>query len=168
MIAIGAGTWTVDAARSTAAFAARGMMIHTVHGTIAVRSGSIEVDAGGRPRRLTATLDSASIDTGNARRDADLRSARFLGADAHPELVVVAERVDARVDGWHADAILRVRGAEAPVRIVAALAGLADASRLRVTATGRLDLRTAGIRAPGFLVGRYVDLSVTAQLVRTT
>jgi hypothetical protein len=37
---------------------------------------------------------------------------------------------------------------------------------LQVSGTARLDLRDVGIRVPGFLVRRFVDLSVSAQLTR--
>ena len=44
----------------------------------------------------------------------------------------------------------------------------ATALRLQVNGTARLDLRDAGIRVPGWLVRRFVDLSVSAQLTRKT
>ena len=78
MTSVAAGIWTVDLAHTRAAFAARHLFGQTVHGTIAVTAGTIEVGKDGRPQRFHATLDPASIDTGHARRDADLRGKRFL------------------------------------------------------------------------------------------
>jgi polyisoprenoid-binding protein YceI len=166
MTSVAAGTWTVDLAHTRAAFAARHLFGSTVHGTIAVTAGTVEVGADGRPVRLHATLDPASIDTGNARRDADLRGRRFLAADAYPQMEVAADRIAATARGWHVDAVLCGRGHEAPVRIDATLEGAAP--RLHVSGTARLDLRDLGIRVPGFLVRQFVDLSVSAQLTRQT
>ena len=74
------------------------------------------------------------------------------------------KRVEATVGGWRADATLRGHGCEAPLRIDATLDGAATAPCLQVSGTARLDLRDVGIRVPGFLIRRFVDLSVSAQL----
>jgi hypothetical protein len=37
-----------------------------------------------------------------------------------------------------------------------------------VSGTARLDLRGVGIQVPGFLVRRFVELSISAQLTRET
>ena len=79
---------------------------------------------------------------------------------------IAAARIDAAGGGWQAEAVLRARGHEAPVRVEAALDGPAAGPRLRVSGTTRLDLRAAGIRVPGFLVRRFVDVSVSAQLTQ--
>ena len=64
MTSVAAGTWTVDVAHTQAAFTARHFFGQTVHGTITVTAGTIEVGKDGRPQRFHATLDPASIDTG--------------------------------------------------------------------------------------------------------
>jgi polyisoprenoid-binding protein YceI len=168
MTSVAAGTWTVDLTRTRAAFAARHLFGQTVHGTIAVTSGTIEVGEDGCPKRLRAKLDPASIDTGHTRRDSDLRGKRFLAVDSHPLMEVIAGRTAATADGWYADATLRVRGHEAPLHLEATVEGIPTASRLLVSSTARLDLRAAGIRVPRFLVRRFVDLSVSAQLTWQT
>ena len=57
MTSVAAGTWTVDLAHTRAEFAARHLFGQTVHGTIAVTAGTIEVGRTGSPsgstRRLT-------------------------------------------------------------------------------------------------------------------
>lgn len=166
MTSVAAGTWIVDFAHTRAAFTARHFFGQTVHGTITVTAGTIEVGKDGRPQRFHATLDPASIDTGHARRDADLRGKRFLAVDAYPLMEVVADRIAATTDGWYADAVLRGHGCEAPLRIDATLDGAATAPRLQLSGSGRLDLRDVGIRVPGFLVRRFVDVSVSTQVTR--
>jgi polyisoprenoid-binding protein YceI len=155
-----AGTWTIDATRSRAGFAARGLG-HTVTGTIPLAAATVEIGADGHPTRFVARLDPAGITTGNPRRDRDLRGKRFLKTDAHPQMEVTADRIERTADGWRADATLRVAGAEAPLRVEGTLA---DDVPVRVTGTARLDLRTVGITVPGFMVGRWVDITVSAAL----
>jgi polyisoprenoid-binding protein YceI len=168
MTSVGAGIWTADLTRTRAAFAARHLAGRTVHGTIAVTGGTLDVAPDGQPRRFQATLDPASIDTGNARRDADLRGRRFLAVGTYPLMEAAADGIDVAADGWRADAVLRVHGCEAPLHIDAKLDILPTGARLLVSGTARLDLRDAGIRVPGLLVRRFVDLSFSAQLTRQT
>jgi polyisoprenoid-binding protein YceI len=168
MTSVGAGIWTADLTRTRAAFAARHLAGQTVHGTIAVTGGTLDVAPDGQPRRFQATLDPASIDTGNARRDADLRGRRFLAVGTYPLMEAAADGIDVADGGWRADAVLRVRGGEAPLHIDAKLDILPTGARLLVSGTARLDLRDAGIRVPGLLVRRFVDLSFSAQLTRQT
>jgi polyisoprenoid-binding protein YceI len=163
MTSVAAGIWTVDLGHTQAAFTARHLFGQTVHGTITVTAGTIEVGTDGRPVRLHATLDPASIDTGHARRDADLRGKRFLAVDEYPLMEVVADRIAATADGWHADAVLHGRGCEVPLCIRATLDSAATAPRLQLSGSARLDLRDVGIRVPGFLVRRFVDVSVSTQ-----
>ena len=94
MTSVGAGIWTADLTRTRAAFAARHLFGQTVHGTIAVTGGTLDVDPDGQPVRFRASLDPASIDTGNARRDADLRGRRFLGVETYPLMEAAADRID--------------------------------------------------------------------------
>jgi polyisoprenoid-binding protein YceI len=168
MTSVGAGIWTADLTRTRAAFAARHLFGQTVHGTIAVTGGTLEVGPDGQPRLFQATLDPASIDTGNARRDADLRGRRFLGVETYPLMEAAADSIDSTSDGWRTEAVLRVRRCEAPLCIDARLDILPTEARLLVSGTARLDLRDAGIRVPGIMVRRFVDLSFSAQLTRQT
>jgi polyisoprenoid-binding protein YceI len=164
--AVAAGTWTADLEYTRVTFAARHLLGSTVHGTIAVISGTVEVGDDGRARRLHAALDPGSIDTANPRRDSDLRGQRFLAVDAYPLMEVIADRITATAGGWLADAVLRGRGREAPLRVDATLESAATGPHLHVSATTRLDLRAAGIRVPGFLVRRFVEVSVSSRLTR--
>jgi polyisoprenoid-binding protein YceI len=165
MTSVAAGTWTVDLAHTRASFAARHLFGQTVPGTITVTAATIEVGQDGHPQRLHATLDPASIDTGQARRDCDLRGKRFLAVDSYPLMEIIADQITATAEGWRADAALRGHGCEAPLRIDATLEAAA-AHRLQLSGSARLDLRDAGIRVPALLVRRFVDLSVSAVLTR--
>lgn len=164
---VAAGTWTVDAA-TRAGFAVRNFGINTVRGTIAVTAGAVTIGQDGQPVRLSGALDPASIDTGNPRRDADLRGKRFLDVAHHPLMEVIAEHIERTADGWRAHAVLRVAGAETPLPIDGTLVRRSPADRLLVTAIARLHLPDVGIRPPRFLVGHQVDLTITAELSRTT
>ena len=167
--ALAAGTWTVDLTTARAAFAARNFFVKTVDGAITVTAATIEIDPAGRPVRLVADLDPATIDTGHPRRDKDLRGKRFLDVAAQPTMRLTASQFGATADGWRTDAVLRVHGRDVVLALDGrAPEGLPRVDRVRITGTARLDLRAAGIRVPGFMVGRYVDITVSAEFIRTT
>ena len=79
--ALTAGTWNVDPAHSTVGFVARHLMITKVRGRFTDFSGSIEVAPDPLQSRLEASVNLASVDTGDANRDAHLRAADFFDVD---------------------------------------------------------------------------------------
>jgi polyisoprenoid-binding protein YceI len=113
-----AGRWVLDPARSSVRFFSKtfwGLM--TVKGTFGTLSGAGEVAADGTGHG-TLTIDAASLDTGNAKRDTHLRSADFFSADEHPSLVFTARTVTAPADGSgdvQVTGDLAIRGASRPL-----------------------------------------------------
>jgi polyisoprenoid-binding protein YceI len=157
------GTWQVAAARSKAIFRVTNLGFRVVTGTIGIVSGTVSVDADGRPSGGRAVLDLTSINTGNARRDKDLRAPRLLDAEHHPELVFRAGTVESTVDGWSVAGYLSIGGRETPVilRVTAA----AEGPGWRVKAAGKLDRRDTRIsKVPSLLIGRWIEIEVDAHL----
>ncbi|GAA4360451.1 YceI family protein [Angustibacter luteus] len=158
------GTWQVQAADSRAGFTVANLG-KTVAGTVPVRSGEVEVDASGAPRRLVAELDLAALDTGNARREKDLRKPRFLDLDAHPTLTFVSDRISTQHDGWTAQGTIAARGTSCPLTLHGTLPGEPGPDgRVPVEATAVLDRRDLGLKAPRLMIGRQVGITVTAWL----
>lgn len=170
--AVHAGTWTVDVTSTTAAFHAVGLGGAKVRGTIPVDAGRVEVGGSGTPLTVVAVLDATGVDTGNARRDKDLRSKRFLKTDTNPVLRFAAT-VRESAAGWTLEGTLSAAGAECPVVLAVEAAGAAEAAdgtardgACRVRATGQVDLRALGIRVPSFAVRRRVTIEIDALLRR--
>jgi polyisoprenoid-binding protein YceI len=76
------GTWNVDPAHSTVGFVARHLMITKVRGRFTDFSGSLEIAPDPLQSHVEATVNLASINTGDEGRDAHLRSADFFDVDA--------------------------------------------------------------------------------------
>lgn len=159
-------TWQVDPVASTAEFTARNFMVGRVRGTFRIVRGTVVVDHRGLPSMVDAAVDVATVTTGNARRDGDLCGPRFLDVVHHPELTLVARDIRAVANGWQLRATVCVRGHRAPlaldVRPVAEPDPAGDG--WRVEAHGTLDLGTTPIKAPRVLVGREVDVRISARL----
>ena len=98
--------YDIDAAHSAARFSVRHMMVSNVRGEFAKLSGSVVYDsADPAATKIDATIDAASINTNNERRDAHLKSPDFFDAAKFPTMTFASKRA------WKADGILQVEGA---------------------------------------------------------
>lgn len=161
---LAAGIWRADLTRSTASFQV-GNLGRKATGTVPVTAGTVEIDADGQLRGMHGTLDLGAIDTGIAKRDLDLRKPGLLDLDRHPTMTFTATSCRPTENGWSVTGTLQARGTSTELSGAAELSTV-DGSTAVLTATSRLDRRTLGIRAPRFLIGRYVDITVTAVISR--
>ncbi|KOV83823.1 YceI family protein [Nocardia sp. NRRL S-836] len=157
---LAAGAWR--ATRCSATFQV-GNLGRVVTGTVPVTSGTVEIGEHGELLSVHGTLDLGAIDTGNAKRDLDLRKPRLLDLDRHPVMTFTATSAAPTDRGWLVTGTLAARGTTTELSGAAELSEV-DAGSAVLTATARLDRRTLGIRAPGFLISRYVDITVTATI----
>lgn len=102
--------WIIDPAHSCVEFAVRHMGITTVRGRFKNVTGVAETADSGDVIRIEATIEVASIDTGEAQRDAHLISADFLDASTYPRLVFCSTGIDHVGDGrYHVRGNLTIR-----------------------------------------------------------
>lgn len=89
-----AADWTIDTAHSTVGFKIRHMMVSYTRGKFTKFSGVVKIDdkklAGSS---VTADIDLASVDTGNARRDAHLKNEDFFDVKRYPKMRFVSTKV---------------------------------------------------------------------------
>jgi len=113
-----------------------------------------------------SALDLGAIDTGNARRDSDLRKPRLLDLDRHPAMAFAADTITASPAGWSVTGRLTARGTS--VRLAGDVELSHQDGPTTLTAHTWLDRRTLGIRAPRILIGHEIDITVTATICRIT
>ncbi|MFC9915869.1 YceI family protein [Streptomyces sp. NPDC059862] len=138
-VAVETGLWQLDTTASTVAVRHKTFWgLVTVKGAFGTVGGRGEVRPDGTATG-TLTLDVASLDTGNAKRDTHLRSADFFDADNHPEITFVAREAELRDgDKVHVNGQLTVRGISRPLTFVARLVG-ADAEQVTLDAEFTVD-----------------------------
>ncbi|MEV4318808.1 YceI family protein [Actinocrispum sp. NPDC049592] len=158
------GRWLVTAGQN-ATFTAR-QFGRDVPGTIPILSGTIEVAENGQPTAIHGELDIGAIDTGIAKRDQDLRKPRLLDLDAHPKMTFRTGTVAVGDDGWRVTGYLTARGETAPIVGTVRIDGPGQHTAT-LTATTRVDRRDLRLRAPWFLIGRFIEVTVTARISNT-
>jgi polyisoprenoid-binding protein YceI len=106
-----AGVWDIDPVHSSVRIRARHIGLASVHGRIADFTGAIVVTDPVENSVVEVTMQSASVDTGNADRDAHLRSKDFLHAEAFPEIAFRSKGLRPLSDDrWSMDGEITIRG----------------------------------------------------------
>jgi polyisoprenoid-binding protein YceI len=95
-----AATWTLDPAHSSAQFSVRHMMVSNVRGEFGKVTGTVQGDET-KPTEavIAATIDAASINTREPKRDEHLRSADFLDVAAHPRISFASRKIEPAGNG---------------------------------------------------------------------
>ena len=90
-----ASTWELDNAHSSVNFSVKHMMIAKVHGGFQKLSGTLRLDrVNPANSSVEATIDAASIDTREPKRDEHLRSADFFDVKTFPTITFKSKRFE--------------------------------------------------------------------------
>jgi polyisoprenoid-binding protein YceI len=113
------GTYTVDPTHSRIGFVARHAMVTKVRGSFNEFAGTGYLDLENpSASHVELTIQTASIDTRNADRDAHLKSNDFFDMDTYPEIRFVStatDQVDA--DHYRVTGDLTIKGVTKPVTV---------------------------------------------------
>ncbi len=89
-----AASWSIDPDHSNVGFKVRHMMVSNVKGDFGKVSGVVDIDDQDVTRsKVEVTIDTASISTGVAKRDAHLKSADFFDVAKYPTMTFVSQKV---------------------------------------------------------------------------
>lgn len=170
--------WNIDKAHSDVGFAVKHMMISTVRGKFASFDADVNVD----PQKLdtstvTARIDTASIDTGEPKRDGHLRSADFLDVEKYPTLTFTSTKVTRSGDELEVVGNLKIKDQEHPITLKGEVSGPGKdpwgGTRVGFSLSGEIDREKWGLgwnqalEAGGVLVGKKVKISVEVQVVQS-
>lgn len=171
-------SYQIDPAHTFLGFAARHLAISKVKGRFMRCAGVLEIDWDDLIRsRARLRIETNSIETGNAERDAHLRSPDFLDVERFPEMVfrstelVRESGADFRVSGP-----LLLHGVAKHVALEIEYGGKASdlngTERVGLIGRGTIDRRDFGLRwnrsleGGVLLVGHDIDLDLAIQGVR--
>jgi len=174
-------TWALDPAHSSVEFSVKHMMMTTVRGRFKEISATLTADEA-HPEGccVEVTLQTASLDTGAADRDAHLRSADFFDAEHYPEITFLSKRVEGKFAGegdkFRMVGDLTIRDTTIEVALDCEFAGRGQdpwgKERAGFTAHGEIDRREWGLKwnqaieTGGVLVANKVKIDAEVQFVK--
>lgn len=161
-----AGRYHIDPTRTTVRFHTRHLFgLGGVSGTVNLREADLTVAEPLTLTTLHAVLDAASFDTGNPRRDDDVRSAKFLDASTYPDITFDGQTVSQRNGKWVVAGTVTAHGVPAPVDLT--LDELHDnPEELTVRATTRVDRYAHQVTAGKGMAARWLTIEITAVATR--
>jgi polyisoprenoid-binding protein YceI len=88
------GDWVLDPVHTSVAFTARQLMVSKVRGKFTEVSGAIHISKDPAESWVEVRIDPASVETGNEKRNAHLRSPAFLGVERYPEITFRSTNIE--------------------------------------------------------------------------
>ncbi|MGO9833177.1 MAG: YceI family protein [Polyangiaceae bacterium] len=172
--------WTLDPGHSAVGFSVRHLMITNVRGEFEKFRGDVTYDAAHpEATRIAATIDVASLNTRETKRDADLRSALFFDVENHPEMTFVSKSARATGDGnLEVTGDLTIRGITRQmtlsIRDVSSATDMHGNPRIGATASTEIKRSDFGmtwnkaLETGGVVVGDVVTIALDVSLVKAT
>jgi polyisoprenoid-binding protein YceI len=167
-----AAGYEIDAVHSTAGFSIKHLTVTTVRGKFDKFSGVVELDDENPANdKLTVDIDASSVDTGNEKRDAHLKSPDFFDAAKYPKITYVSKTVKGIGAGkLEVTGDLTLHGVTRPVVLT-----VSDISRdvatpkdkqihRGATATGAINRQDFGIKWNAPLAGKAGDVVLSDEV----
>ncbi len=172
-------TWELDPAHTQAEFEVKHMMFAKVRGRFSSIEGTLQLGPDGdiASSQVSASLKTASVDTGQSDRDVHLRSPDFFDAEQYPELKFESQSVAANKDGsLTVTGDLTIKDVTRSVKLAVNETGRGvdpwGNARVGFTARTTIDRRDYGLtwnqalEAGGILVGTDVKITLEVQAIQ--
>ena len=171
------GTWNVDKVHSEVSFQIR-HFVSKVRGRFGAFSGTVRMDAA-KPEASSVefTIQTASIDTNEPKRDADLKSPNFFDVEKVPEIRFVSRKVVSVSDTkYDVTGDLTMHGVTKPVTLPVTFNGVTKdvwgGERAGFEIETTLNRKDYGINwnkaldQGGFMLGDDVTVSINLETVK--
>jgi polyisoprenoid-binding protein YceI len=167
--------WQLDPAHSSVEFGVRHLMISTVKGRFGDITGSVTLDPNDESAAsVEVTVQTASIDTRQAQRDAHLRSPDFFDSESFPLITFRGTSVEGDTDSeFRLTGDLTIRDVTREITLDVTKEGQGSDPwgnvRSAFSAKGKIDRRDFGLtynqvlEAGGVVVGDEIKISVDAE-----
>lgn len=173
-----AATWEFDKAHSAAGFAVRHLMISTVRGEFHNLAGAIEWDGKEAASvKIDATVDVATVDTREPKRDAHLKTPDFFDAEKFPTMSFKSKKAEsAGTNKMKVTGDLTIRGVTKEVTLDVEFTPIIKDpwgnEKFGATATTTIDRTQFGVLwnktldAGGVVVSNNVTITIDAELAK--
>ncbi|MEY2583350.1 MAG: hypothetical protein QOE09_3199 [Ilumatobacteraceae bacterium] len=170
------GIWNVDPTHSSVGFVARHMMVSKVRGRFGSISGTITIAENPLESKVEATVDVASITTGDETRDAHLKSPDFFDVEKYPTMTLVSTGIEEKGrDKYLLHTDLTIKGITKPVDFEVEFEGVSGdpwgGTRAGFSAEAEVNRKDWGLEwnvvleTGGVMLGEKVKLELDIQAV---
>ncbi|MDQ6928341.1 MAG: YceI family protein [Actinomycetota bacterium] len=118
------GTWALDTNHSAVGFSIRHLGVAKVRGRFGTIAAELVVGPTLGDSSVTATVDLASIDTGQPDRDAHVRSADLLDVEHRPTMFYRSTAITGEGINWTVDGDLTIGDITKPLTLAVELGGV--------------------------------------------
>jgi polyisoprenoid-binding protein YceI len=168
------GSYNVDGSHSNVGFEVKHMGIATVRGAFKKFEGTVE--EAGNELKLSGTVDVASVDTGDAQRDAHLQSPDFFDAAQFPQITFTSTGTETADGKIKLNGDITIKGVTKPIELIGEAAENGQDpwgnERIGFEVEGKVDRREFGLNfqqtLPNgtFMVAHDVKLVVSVSAVK--
>jgi polyisoprenoid-binding protein YceI len=171
-------SWQLDKAHSSINFSVRHMMISTVRGRFEEFDGTFDLnEADPTQSKIEVVIQTASINTKEAQRDAHLKSPDFFDVEQYPVITFKSKRIE-KLDKQHARLVgnLTIKGITKEVALDVEYAGQAkspwgtiNAGFTAQTKINRKDWDltwNVALETGGVLVSDEVTISIELEIIK--
>ena len=169
--------WDFDLTHSSVNFHVRHLMVSKVRGSFHKWGGTLELDDSDLTNsRLDVTIEAASVDTKEDKRDAHLRSPDFLDVENHPNITFKSSKIEKDGEGYKVFGDITIHGVTKPVVLEVEGGGQVKdpwgGTRTGFSAKARLNRKDFGLtwnlalEAGGFVVGDKLEISIEIEAVK--
>jgi len=172
-----AATWEIDDTHTAAKFKIRHLMVSNVYGQITGAKGSLEMDEKDPSKtKGTITLDVATINTNNEKRDAHLKGEDFFEVSKFPTITYQITKVSKAKNGkYKMEGDLTLKGITKPialkdVEITPTVKDPWGGTRRGLAGTTTVNRKDFGLTwnkamdGGGVVIGDSVEIEVAAEL----
>jgi polyisoprenoid-binding protein YceI len=120
------GRWAVDTNHSSIGFTIRHLGVSKVRGRFQRFEADVVIGETLDTTSVTATIDLASVDTGNTDRDAHVRSPDLIDVERRPEMRFRSTKVSGAGQEWQVDGELTIGDVTRPLALAVELGGIQE------------------------------------------
>lgn len=170
------GAWTVDLSHSSVGFTVRHLVVSKVRGKFAKFDATLEIAPDPLQSKVEATIDLASIDTGDDGRDNHVRSGDFFDIEQFPTMVFRSTGIRPNGSDYYLDGDLTIKGITKPVTLDLEFNGVSGdpwgGTRAGFSAEGEVNRADYGItynaalETGGVLIGEKLKVNIEIEAIK--
>jgi polyisoprenoid-binding protein YceI len=171
------GTWTADVSHSHVGFTVRHMVVSKVRGSFDKFDATLTIADDPLQSKVEATIELASINTGDEGRDGHVKGGDFFDIEQFPTMVFTSTGIRPNGSDYYLDGDLTIKGVTKPVTLELEFNGVTKdpwgGTRAGFSASGEVNRSDYGIsynaalETGGVLIGEKLKIEIEIEAVKS-